>query len=383
MSDTVRGFEEIEFQSRTTRAQTLMSKAGLSALLLTTEPEIRYFTGFLTRFWESPTRPWFLVVPSHGKPIAVIPSIGAHLMGQSWIDDIRTWSSPDLKDDGISLLAETLAEHKTGPIGTPMGPETHLRMPLADFAHLKSTGLKIRDDAGIMRELRMVKSAAEIEKITHACQIAGRAFDRISEILKPQTPFDQLFRRFQMLCLEEGADNVPYLAGGFGPKGYGDVISPATPKPVQNGDVVMLDTGLTYDGYFCDYDRNFAVTSADQSVEDGYKRLIEATSTALDAAKPGKTASDLFHVMDNILTGGKGGNAVGRLGHGLGMQLTEWPSLTAQDHTELKPGMVLTLEPGIDIAPGFGLVHEENIVITDTGAKMISPPAQSELPIIS
>ena len=78
-----RGFPVTEFEARTSRAQKLMADAGLSALLLTTETEVRYFTGYLTRFWESPTRPWFLIVPASGKPVAVIPSIGADLMGQT------------------------------------------------------------------------------------------------------------------------------------------------------------------------------------------------------------------------------------------------------------------------------------------------------------
>src|SRR6056300_1319559 len=106
----MRGFEQSEFEARTKRAQALMAQHDLAALLLTTEQEVRYFTGYLTRFWESPTRPWFLIVPASGKPVAVIPSIGAALMRQTWIDDIRTWSSPDLKDDGVTLLADTLNE---------------------------------------------------------------------------------------------------------------------------------------------------------------------------------------------------------------------------------------------------------------------------------
>ncbi len=105
-----RGFDRSEFEARVARAQARMAEHGLAALLLTTEPEVRYFTGYLTRFWESPTRPWFLLIPASGAPIAVIPSIGAELMGQTWISDIRTWRAPDLEDDGVSLLAETIRE---------------------------------------------------------------------------------------------------------------------------------------------------------------------------------------------------------------------------------------------------------------------------------
>ncbi|MEY8842261.1 aminopeptidase P family N-terminal domain-containing protein, partial [Cribrihabitans sp. XS_ASV171] len=64
-------FAADEYRARLAKAQAMMAEADLAALFLTTEPEIRYFTGFLTRFWESPTRPWFLVVPAQGDPTAV------------------------------------------------------------------------------------------------------------------------------------------------------------------------------------------------------------------------------------------------------------------------------------------------------------------------
>ena len=86
--------------------------------------------------------------------------------------------------------------------------------------------------------------------------------------------------------------------------------------------------------------------------------------------------------MDRVLTGGAGGSDAGRYGHGLGMQLTEWPSLIPADHTVLEPGMVLTLEPGLELGANRTLVHEENIVITDTGARYLSAPAPRTLPEI-
>ncbi|TNF23382.1 MAG: aminopeptidase P family protein [Rhodobacteraceae bacterium] len=349
-----------------------MGAAGLDALLLTTEPEVRYFSGFLTRFWQSPTRPWFLVVPASGDPIAVIPSIGAALMAKTWITDIRTWESPAPEDDGVSLLAECLREQ--GPrIGVPSGPESHLRMPLEDFERLKAAVApgRIGPDAGIVRDLRMVKSPLEIARIEAACAIAGRAFARIDELAGPGVALAEVFRRFQRVALEEGADWVPYLAGGAGPLGYDDVISPATDAPLQPGDVLMLDTGLVRDGYFCDFDRNFAIGPVDARVHRAWDRLRAATEAGEVQLRPGQRACDVWHALQAGLGGGTG---AGRLGHGVGMDLTEGLSFTATDRTVLAPGMVLTLEPGLRIEGGGALVHEDVYALTETGARRMSPP---------
>lgn len=382
----MRGFDRSEFIARVAKAQSLMGANGIDALLLTTEQNLRYFTGYLTRFWESPSRPWFLIVPQSGDPVAVIPSIGAALMAKTWIADIRTWSAPDLVDDGVSLLAQTLSEvlGQGARIGVPSGHETHLRMPLTDYARLQGLlpQMTFGPDANIVHQLRLVKSAAEVAKIETACAIAGRAFQRVPEIAAAGVPLERVFRDFQRLCLEEGADWVPYLAGGTGPWGYDDVISPATDAPLQSGAVLMLDTGLVWDGYFCDYDRNYAIGAPSAGLKSNWSRLLDATEAGKEAAKVGNTARDVFRAMDAICTGGQGGGDAGRLGHGLGMNLTEWPSFINGDETELVDGMVITLEPGITMPDGSVLVHEDDFVITAHGPRQLSPAAPRELWVI-
>jgi len=378
-----RGFDPSEFQNRLDRAQSLMAGAGLDALVLTTETDVRYFTGFLTRFWESPTRPWFLVVPQTGMPVAVIPSIGAALMRKTWITDIRTWSAPDLTDDGVTLLADTIRQvvGAGARIGVPDGHGTHLRMPLQDYQRVQDllSHAIFTSDQRIIETLRRIKSGAELAKIECACTIAGRAFDRVGEIAGAGVPLDQAFRDFQSLCLAEGADWVPYLAGGTGPLGYDDVISPAAPEPLQQGHVLMLDTGLVWDGYFCDFDRNYAIGPVSDEVHSAYAKLLEATQAGQEAAVIGATATDIYHAMDRVLTGGLGGGDAGRLGHGLGMQLTEWPSFIATDPTEIVAGMVITLEPGITMSDGSVLVHEDDFVITEQGARQLTPRAPQQM----
>lgn len=379
-------FPEAEYRARVARAQALMQAAALDALLLTTEADVRYVTGFLTRFWESPTRPWYVVLPASGAPVAVIPSIGAALMGRTWITDIRTWRAPDLADDGVSLLAQTLREiaGQGGCVGVPMAHESHLRMPLADWTRLQEClpSLRFAGDAGIMRQLRLVKSEAEIARIHAACDIASRAFARVPEIAGAGIPLDQVFRHFQILCLEEGADWVPYLAGAAGPGGYDDVISPADDRPLQRGDVLMLDTGLMRDGYFCDFDRNFSIGTPSNEVRAAHARLLDAVVAALDVARPGAVAADLYQAMDRVLTGGKGGGDTGRLGHGIGLQLTEGLSLIPEDRTELQPGMVIALEPGLTQGTGRIMVHEENIVIREGAPQYLSRPASRDIAVL-
>lgn len=381
-----RGFPNEEFAHRTSAAQDMMARFGLSALLLTTEPEVRYYTGFLTRFWESPTRSWFVVIPASGDPIAVIPSIGAHLMGHTWISDIRTWQAPDYTDDGISLLAQTLREitPKDGKIGIADQMESHVRMPLSDLRTLEKA-LETRlivSDQSITRQLRLVKSDREIDKIKMAVGIADRAFDRVPEIATQGTPLSEVFRGFQSVCLDEGADWVTYLAGAADQSGYSDVIAPATDAPLAKGDVLMLDTGLVWDGYFCDFDRNFSIGPPSGKVQDAHTQVIDATNAAFDAAKPGTVMSDLFHAMDKVVNPNSDTMDAGRLGHGLGMQLTEWPSIIPSDTTMLVPGMVLTLEPSVVVSGNKILVHEENIVILEGGAEFLSTPQDRKIRVI-
>lgn len=385
-----RGFPDAEFEQRLARAQALMEEQGLSALLLTTEPDIRWFTGFLTQFWLSPTRSWFLVVPASGKPVAVIPGIGSEAMGRTWIDDIRTWSAPHPSDDGLTLLADALREAvgEGGTVGLQMGPETHLRMPLRDLERLRAVlpGLPWEDATGLMRRLRQVKSDAEIAKIAEACRIACDAFDRLPEIAGAGMREVEVFRAFKIACLQAGADDVDYLVGGAGPGGYGDIISPPSERRLQAGDVLILDVGLVFDGYYCDFDRNFSVGSPSDAVKRAYEAVWQATEAGLAAARAGATCADLFRTMNAVtapLADPSAGGAVGRLGHGLGMVLTEFPSITEWDGTVLEPGFVMTLEPGMATAPGRMMVHEENVAITEGVPRLLTRRTAREIPVLT
>lgn len=389
MSQSVpaRGFPDAEFESRVENAQAAMAKAGIAALLLTTEPDVRYFSGFMTPFWQSPTRPWFLVVPARGKPIAVIPEIGAERMATTWIEDIRVWPAPRPADDGVSDLAKLLGDltRSGGDVGLPMGHESLLRMPLSDFDALRAklTGVSFVDASPIVRALRMVKSELEIEKTRYVCGLVSDGFEGLNGIAHVGDVEREIFRATRIDFLARGVDEVPYLVGGSGPGGPIEVIGPPTDRIVSPGDVLMMDTGCVFDGYYSDFDRNFAFGHATDAARQAYDVVYRATQAGLDAARPGATAADLWAAMAAILdAGGSTGNAVGRLGHGLGTQLTEQPSNMPGDATVMMPGMVMTLEPGMSYGDGRVMVHEENLVIRDGAPELLSRRAPETLPII-
>jgi Xaa-Pro aminopeptidase len=382
-----RGFSRQEFEKRTERAQRFMHDQRLDALLLTTEPNVRYFTGFFSQFWESPTRPWFVVVPLEGKPIAIIPEIGAGGMAATWLEDIRTWPAPRPEDDGISLLSAAINDLavRFGRLGVPLGHESLLRMPAGDFQKLTESirPVEIADSTPLLRRLRNIKSEEEIAKVRFACDLTSAAFEDLPNSLRPGETERENCKRFRMDLLLRGADHSPYLISGSGPGGYDSIIMGPTDRVLESGDVLIIDTGTTFDGYFCDFDRNFAFGGASERVQRAYRTVFDATEAGFAVSRPGNTFSDLWRAMWTVLeAGGALGNEVGRMGHGLGMQLTEGPSVTPNDHTPLEPGMIVTLEPGMTFAPGKQMVHEENIVITETGAEMLSRRAPAEIPVI-
>lgn len=309
-------------------------------------------------------------------------------MGRTWIDEIRIWSSPHETDDGISLLADTIKKGagSSASIGLLMGRETHFRAPLNDLERIKAAlpNANWQDVTAIVQGLRVAKSEREIEKIGYIASVASAAFEMVPQLLHEGMSEVEAFRAFKIACLQLGADDVPFLVGGAGQGGYGDIISPPSDRPLGEGDVLILDTGCVWDGYYCDFDRNFAVGTVCDAVHQAHEICWQATEAGIAAAKPGATCADLFAAMNAVMAPHAldGGGEVGRLGHGLGMQLTEFPSHTSWDYTVLEEGMVLTIEPGYTFAEGKVMVHEEDIVVRKQGAELLTKRALRELPEI-
>ena len=381
-----RGFSTPEFEERLIKAQDVMQQYKLDGLLLTTPQNIRYFTGYDSQFWESPTRPWFVVVPASGKPIGIVPEIGESEFKKTWLEDIKTWPSPRPEDEGISILKSTIDDLKKtyGQIGAEFGKEMAIRMPVRDLFKLKEiVKTNIVDGSDAIWEMRMIKTNAEVERIKHICSIASDAYYDLPSKLNIGDTEREAVNKLKIDIINRGADNVPFMPGISGKGGVSQIVCGPSDKVIENGDILFIDTGSTFDGYFCDFDRNFAFGSTTSEVEKVYEILWHATDAGINAAKPGASTFDIFNAMNKIISDGNAvGNNVGRLGHGLGLQLTEPPSHRPGDNTLIKENMVLTIEPGMEYQEGKMIVHEENVIIRKDGAELITKRAPKEIPII-
>lgn len=386
-------FDRSEYMQRVAVARELMDAAFLDALLITGEANFRYFTGFNSQSWVNPTRPMFFILPRTAEPVAIIPA-GSRVAMQrtAWITNVQTWPAPRPADDGVSLVVEALraAVGPKGRIGGEFGPEQQLRMPLIDFWRVQAALAPVEfvDGSGTTRRVRMRKSAAEIARIRAIAGIVSDGFEHLPSVLRTGATEQDACLALQLAILRAGGERCPYMIAASGPDGYETINTNPADRALRWGDVLIIDTGSTVDGYFCDFDRNFAFGRPSDEARSAHRLVYEATEAGIAALRPGVTASDVWHAMAKHL--GKEGVEeadVGRMGHGLGLQLTEPPSIHPEDRTVLEAGMVITIEPGIAYRTAAGsrrvMVHEENLVITDSGVELLTRRAPADMPVIA
>src|SRR5438477_5183994 len=283
-------FRRAEFEQRVERARVLMTEQKLDGLMLTSEANLEYLSGFTTQFaWNSPTRPWYFLLPRIGDAVAVIPEIGhSNWLRTSWCKNIVTWPSPTPENEGLDLLAKEIGriKRKFGRFGAELGAESRLGMPVGDLLRVRDAirPLEMADCVPVLRELRFIKSSAEIARIRHICGIASDAFDRLPRLVRVGDVEKEICRKFAADLLLRGADKVPYTSIGTGSGGYASIIMGPTDRRLDKGDILLIDTGAKYAGYFCDFDRNIAIGEPTDEAMRIHRILWRATEAGIGAA---------------------------------------------------------------------------------------------------
>jgi len=250
---------------------------------------------------------------------------------------VVTWPAPRPYDEGVTDLVTVFANdvvHKHGRIGAELGHEMSLRMPALDFMKLRESllaqGQQFVDAGPILRAQRLVKSPAEVAKVQASCDAVSKAYDAVPKLLSEGMTEAEACSLMKRMLLASGADDLPYVVCKAGRGSYSDIISHPTDRKLVRGDVLFIDTGSTVDGYFCDFNRNFAIGEPQKQALEVHRKLFDAIEAALLITRPGSTFADLYHAMaETLQLDGK--DSVGRMGHSVGLQLTEGPSVQPRD----------------------------------------------------
>ena len=380
------GFPKEEYLKRLDNIHKKLENENIDAIVITSPANFRYFSGLDSNFWESPTRPWFLIISKNGKIKALVPSIGLSAIESTFIKDIEVWQSPNPKDEGTSLLKKIIKTFpKNSNIGFELGMETYLRMSIKEFLKIKKDLQEYNfiDSTNIVWSLRKIKSDLEIKNIEKICSITSKVFNNLINKISLGMSEREIATIFKKDLINNGVDYIMYLSCASGINGYNQIICNPSEKKIGDGDILIIDTGSTLNGYYCDFDRNFGFGNINQKSLDAYNKLWDATEKTLEIIKPGISCKEVYESLSKNLFSKNVKSNVGRMGHGFGLQLTEPPSIMIDDNTILEKNMILALEPSIEIENDLMLVHEENILITQNGNRLLSSRTPKELPVIN
>ena len=379
-------FPKEEYLKRLDNIHKKLENENIDAIVITSPANFRYFSGLDSNFWESPTRPWFLIISKNGKIKALVPSIGLSAIESTFIKDIEVWQSPNPKDEGTSLLKKIIKTFpKNSNIGFELGMETYLRMSIKEFLKIKKDLQEYNfiDSTNIVWSLRKIKSDLEIKNIEKICSITSKVFNNLINKISLGMSEREIATIFKKDLINNGVDYIMYLSCVSGINGYNQIICNPSEKKIGDGDILIIDTGSTLNGYYCDFDRNFGFGNINQKSLDAYNKLWNATEKTLEIIKPGISCKEVYESLSKNLFSSNVKSSVGRMGHGFGLQLTEPPSIMIDDNTILEKNMILALEPSIEIENDLMLVHEENILITQNGNRLLSSRTPKELPVIN
>lgn len=370
-----------ERMQRVRRAQGLMQREGIGAVLVEAGPSLEYFTGVR---WGRSERLTGTVIPAAGEPIIVTPFFEKPSVAETLAipAEIRTW---DEHEEPLRLVAGFLAERLAERL--PLGMEETNRFFLLDRLNAVAPGVRVVSANPVVRALRMIKTAPEIALMREANWITLDAIRTVHARLKPGMTDGAVRRMLQEEMVRRGGES-PWALVLFGaasalPHGTGK------PQVIEAGDMVLIDAGCAVRGYQADVSRSFVVGrrwSREQVTV--WKQVQLGQQIAWNALKVGAPAGNVDDAVRRAYTSwgyGPGYKLPGlshRTGHGIGMEGHEPVNLVHGETTPLAPGMCFSNEPGIYLPGKFGVRFEDCFHMTAQGPRWFTiPPAHPDEPI--
>lgn len=354
---------------RLTRLAQAIHDSGLDAVALNPGPSLTYLTGLNFHLMERPTV--LLVVPGH-EPVLVLPELE---MAKGRSAPISLKLIPFGDNPAHWPEAFRQAGTALGLEGKQVGVEPN-RMRFLELQYLQGAlpTARFTSAESILNRLRICKDPFEVEAMRQAVHIAQEALKATLPVIKPGITERQIASELTVQLLRAGTDpNLPFgpIVSG-GPHSADPHASPSD-RPLQAGDLLVIDWGAAHKGYISDLTRTFAIGPVEPEYERIAGLVLLANQAGRAACRPGIQAGEVdAAAREVIVDSGYGPQFFHRVGHGIGMEGHEPPYMFGENTLILQPGMTFTVEPGIYLTGRGGVRIEDNVVITAEGVQTLS-----------
>jgi len=377
MRDGVQPISSEERWRRIEKAQQLMRAEGMQALYLDASTSLYYFTGMRLRGSE---RLHGVVIPAEGELSYICPAFEeekTRAMLQLG-DDVRVWEE---HEDPTALVIDTVRSHGHAH-GTVAVDEA---TPFFTFDGLRRAGnaFEFANGSLITARCRMLKSPAELALMQRAKNITLEVHKATARILVEGITTTEVAEFIAEAHTRLGVDGpLSFCIVLFGeatayPHGV------PYPQTLADGDMVLIDTGATIEGYHSDITRSYVFGEASARQREIWNLEKEAQAAAFEAAQPGATCESVDAAARAVIEAaglGPGYRVPGlphRTGHGIGLDVHEWTYLVKDNRTRLEAGMCFSNEPMICIYGEFGVRLEDHFHVTEDGPRWFTQPCYS------
>ena len=337
--------------------------------------EVAYVTrptsiAYLTGFHAEPHERLMALAVRPGEATLIVPSLEEE-KAQARASDAKVVAWRD-GEDPYRLVAQAVGG------GAEIAVEKdHLTVRAAEVVTSRTGASELVDIAPEIRRLRLRKGADEIETLARAAAITDEAFVRALARLRAGASEIEVALMFGAAIGELGASLSFATLAQSGPNSAMPHLEPSTRK-LSKGDLVLLDFGAAVDGYKADSTRMAVIGEPTARHREIHDVVLRAHDAAIAAVRPGVTTGEVDAAARRVIdAAGYGKNFFHRIGHGLGLEAHEDPSLDPGSTTPLEPGMVFTIEPGVYV-PGYGGVRiEDDVVVTEDSVRVLTKADRS------
>lgn len=353
---------------RLARLQQEIPAHGLDGMALMPGPNMVYISGIQSHLSE---RPILLFIPADDEPAIIIPTLEAMKAEAAGVlpDRIFSWSD---QEGYAGAFQQACAQLELSDY--LLGVEA-LRMRVLEFELLQrfAPGVQMTHAEPVMDALRLRKDSGEVAAMRRAVRVAEQALEQ----LLPRIKIGQTEKEIAAMLVQEltqaGAQTVAFSPiVSAGPNGASPHAVP-TERPIQSGDLLVIDWGAFVDDYPSDITRTFAVGEINAEFQRIYEAVRQANAAGVAAAAPGASGQTIDRAARAVIEkAGYGEFFIHRTGHGLGLETHEHPSIVEGETEGLPAGAVFTVEPGIYLPGRGGVRIEDNILITADGHEVLT-----------